>query len=1288
MKTVNTKATAPKTAFDFNLDTLASAVKSAKYSMNVAKKTVEALNDKPVYSMEREVATNELRIALEMVRKAQDQYAIAAGKLTGEKEMFNRTYVEDVAFDLFSDVLDNLITKKEEESEKEDKETITRRGLIFGLINAINMVKAMDLLTAVDARYGLVGNDYELLVRRGLDMALDKKTNKSTFHNIFHDLLGGQIGEIAQEPKATLDFCAAKLAELGVDFEVIRNGLNQHRLDRTQLNFNAIKLDTKAVYVSDKSLTIDLGETKATMTWKEVADRAAYLNQVVFVMVDSSGNYSLAKKSLTAYERLVSLYLSGVDFEGLRESKDTLAVVVVPKGKKGLNRAHVVTIPFANDIPDTQLTNETVRIQHILTGLKRQIGPVLNAEQFGKHGYVQLTDTYHKGTANAFVDENGNSHEDSAKLLARLQKLAYNRATIAYYTRMCVVAGVNKEDYAHIPDVNPAAQKMFNMGLSRSMVGGNILPTAPLFSNTGTVRVVSGSNPGETGQKGMLADPLYTANPAAMAVMSVLGDTDVEEFAIAGMNSTKSTEFKRSASGWVLKETTYQGAKVVFWCKTNHLEELKITDSATAEVYEINPDNIRPLQHEEAALDTLARVVNKKKSQSVMSMLYVDRPVGMDLYDQVKHLLSTGVIRKKRVGNKTNSQLNAGLEFQHGVENARIVLEFLIAQNKATNYRRDLVNASYLFSGQDLGDKVATVNAEEVIESIAEAVYADGRIDNLESQVWNMYAVQVLVDTIKEANKPFIKFVFPTTGKDVVVPVSRKVVEAVENVERPYDVRVSGLLAELLFAFGYFISRAKKVFNKDLGINDYEIDFSSENAVDFTIEKVTSARDRSFGKPLSQVPTIGVNCFLVTSALLHKNELFSVRVDEAKRLAEMEYAQKVTGIYTKPPVLWMGSISAVKFVTAIKEALEQRKAMFLDSRPDFHEIMMGNAAYQSPEKAIGNGNDADGDRISIDMVPTALLVGCPNLNPEVYVDARKETTAAGARFYANFWEEEMAGMCRDTSKSLGDFKVTSNSFESAMVNSIFAASKAKAAVAIYTTHQTTVMNNRGVFVAAVKVALQRLVRDKRVKTMKAWIEGVLASEFALYEVAESLWKFTLDVQGACVNFDAMDQVKDSSGRDTKKLAEVLSPSALKFNSVALIEEEGVTTDEQKAEVAIQKLNNRIKLINDTMFDETAHNISYGQLETVLPAAREAEIKFFLSYVMAYCNQEVGVTTHFYYDACQQIMKPIKAKVSNIEIAMANLEERAITQVKTDCVARAMVKSAFAFLDKKLSKVED
>ena len=1284
MKTSNATAT---TTFDFALSSIAMAVKSAKVSMKEAQKEVDATSILPVYDAKREAATKKLVVTMNDVKKYQSQYAMVSGKLEEGDNMYDRCLVEDSEFSLQSNVLVDLITKKEEESEKEDLQTIENRSLIYGLINAINMNKTISTLAAVDIRYGTSGNDYELLVRRGMDMALEKATHKSSFLNIYHYLLGGQIGEIVKHPQTTLPFCAQELEELDVDFGQIRSGLEQNRLSRETVNFNELKIDPKSVFVNYKGATIKLGGTQATMTWKEMANRAAYLNQVVFITKDASGNYAIAKKSLNAYERLVSLYLSGVDFEGLRDNKNTLAVVVVPKGKKGLDRAHVLNIPFANEIPDTQLSNETVAVQKILKGLAREIGPVLNAEQYGKHGYVQLVDTYLKN-ANAFIDQDGNSHEDAAKLLARLQKLAYNQATISYWTKVFVIAGVDKADYADLADVNPAAQKMFNMALSRALVGGNLIPTLPLFSNIGTCRVVSGSNQGESGQKGMVGDALYTANPAIMNAMSVLGNTDSEEFVVAGMNSTKSTAFKRGADGWELMETNYQGKKVVFWVKASINEELKITDSATAELYEINPDNLVPLQHEAAALDTLARVVNKKKSQSVMTMIYEGRGFTEDLYTRITSLLKAGVIREKRIGNKTNSQLNAGLEFQHGVENARAILEFLIAQNKASTYRQDLINSTYLFSGKDLGDKVAEVNAEELIKSISEAVYADGRVDNLESQVWNMYAVQTLVAELQNANKPFIKFVFPTVGKGVVVPVSRRVVESVENTERPYDVRVSGLLAELLFAFGYFISRAKKVFNADLQMNDYEIEFT-DHSVDFTIEKITSARDRSFGKPLSQVPTIGVNCFLITSAMLHKNELLSCRAEKARQLAQDEYQQMVTGIYTKPPVLWMGSITGVKFILDIKDATIERKHMFFDARPNFHSVMMGNAAYQSPEKAIGNGNDADGDRVSIDMIPTVLLVGCPGLHQDVYVDARKSETAAGANYYAKFWEEELSGMVRNTSKALGDFKVTAETFQSEMTGAIFAASKAKAAVAIYTTHQTVNMNNRGVFTKAVSVALQRLARDKRCVGMKSWINNVLASEFALNEVSESIWKFTLDVQGACVNFDAMDQVKDSSGRDTKKLAEVLSPSALKFNSVSLIEVEGVTTDEQKAEYAVQKLNNRVKLINDTMFDVTAHNISYDQLNTILPVdtAKESEIKFFLSYVMAFAGQEVGVTTHFYFDACQQVMKPIKSKVSNIENAMMELENKEMQQIKTDCVSRSMVKSAMSFLNKKLVKKE-
>lgn len=1278
MKTVNT------TTMNTELTTLAASVKIAKADMKLAQERVNNTLNLPVYDEKREEANMELVQAMNTVKKVQNQFAMVAGKLKEGDNMYDRCVIEDAEFSLRSTVVSDLISRKEEVSDKEDRQTLENRSLVYGLITAIQMSESLKTLASVDNRYGTSGNELEILVRRGLDMVLDKKTNKTSFLNIFHYLLGGKIGEIVKQPQTTLPFCSKELEELGVSFADLSKDLSALRLSANQIEYASVANKAKCVYVSPKTVTIKLGEAEATLTWKDLFKKSKYLNQVVFLTLDQAGNYAVAKKSLNAYERIASLHLSGVDFEGLRDSKSTLAVVIVPKGKKGLGRARVINIPFSANIPEAQLSNETLGVQKCLQNLSREIGPVLNAEQYGKHGYVQLVDTYLKG-ANAFIDAEGNSHEDAAKLLARLQKLAYNRATVTYWTTVHAVAGVSLKDFATNPSVNPAAQKMFNMALSRALVGGNMIPTLPLFSNVGTVRVVSGSNVGESGQKGMIGDAYYTANPAIISVMEELGDVKTEEFVVVGMNSTKSSEFKRGA-GWELKETTYQGKTVVFWVKTSSNEELKITDSATAEMYEVNTDNILPLQHEAAALDTLARVVNKKQSQSVMSMIYEGRGFAEDLYTRVTTLEKAGVIRKKRVGNKTNSQLNAGLEFQHGSENARGILEFLIAQNKATGYRQDVVNASLLFAGNDLGDKVGEINAEALVEDIAGVIYSTGNLSNLESQVWNMYAVQVLVDALIETNKPFVRFVFPTTGKSVVVPVTKRVVEAVENIERPNDVRVSGLLAELLFAFGFFISRAQATFNEELQENEYKIVFS-EAAVNNTVEKITSARDRSFGKPLSQVPTIGVNCFLITSALLHKNELLSVRVEAARKLAEKEYAQKVSGIYTKPPVLWMGSISGVKFVLSIKEASLERTVMFKDSRENFHEIMMGNAAYQSPEKALGNGNDADGDRISVDMIPTSLLVGCPELHPEVYVDARKTTVAAGGNFYASFWEDEMSSMVRDSSKTLGDFKVTKDTFQLAMVDAIHAASKAKAAVAIYTTHQTTNMNNRGTFVAATTVALKRLVKDKRVAGMKAWINGVLNSEFALNEVTEAVWKFTLDVQGACVNFDAMDQVKDSSGRDTKKLAEILSPTALKYNSVAFIDDEGANTAEQKAEIAKQKLNTRIKLVMDTMFDEKAHNISYDQLLNVLPSASETEIKFFLSYVMSFAGQEVGVRTTTEYDACQQIMKPIKSKVSNIESVMTTLEEKEMVQTKVDCVARSMVKSAFRFVNKKLVSKE-
>ena len=159
MKTSNATAT---TAVDFALSTLATAVKTAKVSMKEAQKRVDTVSVLPVYDAKREDAAKELVIAMNAVKKAQNQYAITAGKLEEGDNMYDRCLVEDSEFSLQSDVLDNLIAKKEEESEKEDLQTIQNRSLIYGLINAINMNKTISTLAAVDIRYGTSGNDYEL----------------------------------------------------------------------------------------------------------------------------------------------------------------------------------------------------------------------------------------------------------------------------------------------------------------------------------------------------------------------------------------------------------------------------------------------------------------------------------------------------------------------------------------------------------------------------------------------------------------------------------------------------------------------------------------------------------------------------------------------------------------------------------------------------------------------------------------------------------------------------------------------------------------------------------------------------------------------------------------------------------------------------------------------------------------------------------------------------------------------------------------------------------------------
>ena len=1226
-------------------------------------------------------------IAQKAERIAQDSLDRLKGKIEDGEEAYNMFSLTSVDFHLSSTTLAKLIQHKEKTNEKEDRETIRQRGLVFGLVDLVNMNRGLNNILAVDAKYGLTGNDYELAARSGLRMRIQDNCTKAKFERIHHYVFGGKLGQMPVKPSSTLDFCAKGLEDANVSLPELKEALESKFHAYSSSEYEEAK-KTKRVFISDKSITIYCGGMQATMNWKDFAKKSEYLNQIIFIAKsaeDSEGQskYSMAKASLTAMERIAALHLSGVDLSGLKENKDALAVVVVALGKKGLDSARVVDVPFINGVTDLQLTPEMVAVNNILRrNAKHMIGPVLNSEQYGKHGYVQLHSTYlNKGTA--FCDEFGNSFEDAAKLLVRLQKLAFNKATVQYNSTVHVIAGVDVKDVD--ASVNVSAQRDFNNTIARDLVGGNGIQSPELFKQLGTVRVVTGEFAEESGQKAMFGDAYYSSSNPITKIMKNIGLE--KEFVIVGFNSTKSVQFKLGVDGWTQEFTTFKGKRVAYWIKSAE-EVLKITDSATAEMWEINPENIVALQHVEGAIDTLDRTVNGAKSASIMELLYNQRTsITQDLYDRIVELREAGVIRLKAIRNKTNSQWNTGLEFQHGSDNAKAILEFIVAQNHAMNYRTNAVNSMFLMQGLVKDTDTYTLDAEDLIETIATQVVSTGKLGNLESQVWDMYAVETLVDALKEGDKPFVKLVFPSTGDFVTLPVTDEVLGSVENVSRANEVRVSGLLAELLYAFSYFIGNAKSVKNVETLMEEMDIDFSA-TAINIVIEKIATARDKACrGKVLSQIPTIGANCFLITSGLLHKNEMVSEKIMKAKKHAEYAYGQKVVGIYSKPPVLWMGSLSAILLLSFIKDdAEESRVAAFFDIRPDFHEIMMGNAAYQSPEKALANGNDADGDRVSVDFVPESLTFACEGLNPNNFVDPRKSSVSAGAHHYAQQWEKEMKGMVRNTSKVLGEYLVTSETFQNQMEEAVFAASTAKAAVAIYTTHQGVTLNNRGTFTDNVLIAMKRLAKVKQVKGLAGWMKDVLASEYASKTVSETIWKFTNDVQGACVNFDAMNQVKDSSGRDVMKLAEHLSATALKFMHIDFIQNDGNVLDELGlVRKMTDLLNTKTKLLNDTMFDKVAHNISFEQLIHILPKGyEEKEVQYFLSYVMAFAGMMTGVQVATTVDACQEAMRPVKSKVSNIETLLTEMQEdKNKSLVRVSCVARTMINSAMKFSNKKL-----
>lgn len=1237
------------------------ALKSAEKALAKAEKAYRNEKAKPgaVLAKTYKDATVAKMKALAEVHAA--QAAFVSAKFAGSG--YDRFVVEDVTAPLNVEALVDFYNDAMAEFQEVDKEVGKQLSYIYGLIAVVNIVKIAKLLCQVD-----VESEYTTAYRvamANLRLSMTEDTD-SNFKNIWHSVFGGnnKKGRVAST-EMMFGYNLANIATAYKKYEVAGYA-----------NSDLVSIDLRGLQIQPFA-----GSAQKRISLRDAYRKIAYANKIVFVRVNSNDQAQIAR-TMGTLQRVVGMHASGIALEGLRDNVYFNSVVRIGFKGRAWDSAKVVNDPLCvlTDGEDAY-TADQIAIAEVLR--KEGFGIGSSAENYGKHGYIQMVNTYNREEDNAFINSDGSTYEDNAKVNVRLTKQVWGAGEVTFPgVRTIVVAGVNAEDLPS--DVLVADQEAINEELIRSLVAGQAIPSMRLYSFTGTGRFVTGKEAEASGQKTVTGAPGKTMVYALEDVYNNAGGNNAE-FMLAGLNSTKSTKFKfADMSGWKMVKINANGKIGYVWTKET-VETYTMTYSATANAFKAVDEKVVGV---EAALNSLARATESLQSETATKMIYAKN--GKTLAENIKTLLDEGKIARKGYRVATNSQFNTGLEMQYGVETASRILEALVKGNKAISFRKDAANALALASDTVDEADVTIVDAMTIVKTIASSCSTLGLpLEDVTGKVLHVSVVTRIMELFANSDRSWARIGFGA-DKSVLIPVTQEMLDSFQETSRPFYVALEGMAAELFEAFAYHVQKSSETLDEETGMVTYDVEFT-ESAIDVTLDKIRKARDNMAGKPLNKVPGYGTTMLLITSAHLKGNELYSCIAQEIGGIAAKAYRQHVAFLYFKSPLLWNGSISKGELVDTIaKGAVEEWLKQFRGD-DEYEALMEGTSSYISPEKAVKNGNDADGDQNSLIAVPSHTLVGSKLQNGSHFVDATDPTVAAGAYHYAKKWEKECKSILLDTSEVAT--LTTGEGFEVAFEESVIRAAREKANVAIFTSHQTSTLNNRGAYTGAFENALVRAANHPEFVQFGSWINALLQDEDARNVASEAVWAFNADVQGSCVNFDAMDQVKSSDSRTVKKLAALLSSGELKFVNFAYAKStapEGMSglTIAQNVNKGIEK---RVVEVYSTMFKPTAHNIAIDQLNYVLPAYTEASapvLKKLITFLMVVCGSNVGYVVASKYDVTQQVAAT--APKQNGRAVAADLEKVAEVQaekgrelVEIECVQRTIATFATAFVGKRL-----
>lgn len=846
---------------------------------------------------------------------------------------------------------------------------------------------------------------------------------------------------------------------------------------------------------------------KVTMTVKKFCQLLSAHD--VLLCVDTVAK---CERYLSPFQKVMMASLSGLEVKGLNAEKGVGAVIDVKKGgKSNFETASFVAHPFGDEFV------ANVCKKHGFT-------VVTDADNYAKHGYIQKVELAF--ALSAFIQE----VDDVAQTITTAQPLSNLAVRLAKQVKEKTTSYSGKCDYVVIAgtkellsaiDSNTATQDEIDVATAivTTFLAGAGIPNKAMRQRFGTHRQVGAM---VLGQKVVVGDGEKIVDPLLAHLL--LNGSDRKVVAI-GANSVKSVA-ARAALPW---EKVAVGNGVEILVAMIKDVDFCITESACTNAWEKVQVELQGL---EAHTASVVKRVSGARELPLMQMVYTiadkeDKPA----YQVLEELEVAGLIRRKSLSARCNTQMLQSLRSNFGAEQAEALLEALMLAPKAVrnvqaiNLVVDMVEGD-IPAHEISPNPVTVVQLRDAVLDVVYNTYGDFSREWSISQ--HIAVVSTVLNQVLHVDSKWVRIGDEEGKQSMLFPTGKKLAESHEAGGIGTHVILTGMLAELVEALWYYVGQAvsKDTLEDALAV---PVTLAQQHR---TMSNLVAARDKIAGKALARIEGLGSALTLVTSCYLAENEVDSHVVRQRMRWARKTYNEDVGVVVFKSPTIMEHQVRRAVYRDLDAMLVRTKREVEIEA------LLDGTSGYVSPYATVLNGDDADGDIFTALVLPESALLAAA-LGDTCYRDPSNPWENAMHVHQTATVEKEHAGLFVDLAAQAPAPRNVYTFDE--IRDSVIKAGAEKAKVAQFTTSMMRVQEQE----ALVEADIEEFLSDRK-NFLGNWDKGAFAVLQAkdLKKVARTIRQLLKCIQGAAIQLDAMNLIKTDEGQHiVKAFAEALAPRA-------------------------------------------------------------------------------------------------------------------------------------------------